>query len=166
MKMKKAIVVIAMLAMAIILAAVLAICTASAEDRVTMYVICTDSYVNVREAPSTKAHIGGRMDFGWEVTVTGTARDRSGTDWYKVDGITEMGYGYICANYLVPSIPERVDLDARVNASGRVAVYKRVNGDRKTWVKPGSELKIKIYSDPWCLTSKGWIRTEYLEVIP
>ena len=123
------------------------------EELVTMWVICSDSYVNIRERPSTKAKIGGRLDFGDEVQVTELVEDRSGT---------ELGHGYVCASYLTTSKPERVDKTATVSASGRVAVYRRVNGTRKTWVKDGAQVRIRIQSDAWCLIDKGWIRSEYL----
>lgn len=145
-------------------AVLLMIRAASAEEPVTMWCISSDTYVNVRERPSTKARVGGRLDFGDAVTVTGSARDGSGTTWYQVEGITEQGYGYVCSNYLIPSEPSRCTKTAVIRASGRVAVYRRVDGTRKTWAKAGSTLTIKIYSDTWCLTDKGWIRTEYLEV--
>lgn len=129
----------------------------------TMYAISRDSSVNVRLSPSTKSDIGGYLDFGWDVTVLDERKDSSGTLWYKVDGITEMGYGWVCANYLIPDKPTRTSDTYTVSASGRVAVYNRVEGKRKAWVKPGQKLRVTIYSDSWCLTEKGYIRTEYLE---
>lgn len=134
------------------------------EEPVTMWVICSDSYVNIRERPSTKAKIGGRLDFADEVQVSELVEDRSGTEWYRVEDVTELGHGYVCASYLTTSKPERVDKTATVSASGRVAVYRRVNGTRKTWVKDGAQVRIRIQSDAWCLIDKGWIKTEYLEV--
>lgn len=129
----------------------------------TMYVVCTDSYVNIRDEPSTKAMIGGRLDFGWDVEVSGSTTDSSGTLWYRVDGLTEMGTGWVCANYLIFSQPEKVSKTAKVVSSGRVALYNRVEGKRKTWASKGSTLTVTIYSTEWCYTNKGWIRTKYLE---
>lgn len=137
--------------------------TDAAAEGITMYAISRDSPVNVRLKPSTKATIGGYLDFGWEATVIDEQRDSSGTLWYKVDGITEMGYGWVCSNYMVPDKPSKVFDTYTVKASGRVAVYSRVEGKRKTWAKPGQKLKVTIYSDSWCLTEKGYVRTEYLE---
>ena len=142
---------------------VLLIRTARADEPVTMYCVSTDSYVNIREKPSTKARAGGRLDFGDSVSVSGSTTDSSGTVWYKVEGVTEQGYGYVCANYLILSEPQKCSLTATVNASGRVAVYRRVDGKRKTWAKAGSTLTVKIRSDSWCLTDKGWIKAAYLQ---
>lgn len=147
------------LAVALVL---LMIRAAQASEPVTMYVICSDTYVNVRERPSTKAKIGGRLDFGDAAQVTETVTDSSGTSWYRVEGITEQGHGYVCANYLIASQPARCSRTGTISASGRVAVYKRVDGARKTWAKNGSKVTVKIYSDDWCQTDKGWIRTEYI----
>lgn len=156
------------IAVVLIMAAALVaamISMAKGEELVTMYVICSDSYVNVRERPSTRATIGGRLDFGDEVQVAGElVEDRSGTEWYRVEDVTEQGHGYVCANYLTTSRPERCDKMATVSASGRVAVYRRVNGPRKTWAKDGTTVRISIQSDAWCLTDKGWIKTEYLNI--
>jgi len=151
-----------LLMVAVVAAAVLVTTPASADDTITMYCICTDSRVNVREQPSTKAHIGGYLEFGWDVQVSGEVKDKSGTTWYRIDGMTEAGTGYVCSNYLITSKPEKVNLEATVRASGRVATYKRVDGKRKGWAKAGSKLTISVYSDDWCLTNKGYIRTEYL----
>ena len=131
-------------------------------EEMIMYVISTETYVNVRESASTKGKIGGYLDFGWEVTVTDEKTDHSGTVWYRIDGITEQGYGYVCANYLIPNEPTKVNAKAKVNSNGRVKLYSRVNGKRKGWAKPGQVLNVKIKSDSWCLTDKGYIRSEYL----
>ena len=68
------------------------------ENLIEMYCVSVDTYVNVREKPSTKAHSGGRLDFGNKVMVSDQVTDSSGTSWYRVNGITEQGYGYVCAN--------------------------------------------------------------------
>ena len=146
-------------------AVMLMIRVALADEPVTMWCISSDSYVNVREAPSTKSKVGGRLDFGDAVEVTGSERDGSGTLWYRVNGITEQGYGWVCSNYLIDSEPAKTAKKATVCASGRVAVYKRVNGARKTWAKAGSTVEVSIESTEWCLTDRGWIRTEYLEEV-
>lgn len=136
------------------------------ETTTTMYVICKEQSVNVRAKPSSKSKIEGYLDFGWDVVVTDSQKDGTGTIWYKVEGTTELGYGWVCGMYLINSKPERVqDMTATVKANGRVATYKRVNGERKGWAKPGTKVDIKIYSTEWCLTNKGYIKTEYLEGI-
>ena len=135
-----------------------------ADESITMYAICKDSSVNVRANPSSKAKIEGYLEFGWDVQVTDSKKDSSGTLWYRIEGTTELGYGWVCSMYLVPSKPERVDMIATVDANGRVATYKRINGERKGWVSPGTEVNVTIYTADWCHTDKGWIRTEYLQI--
>lgn len=146
----------------ITISAIWAVSPAAAEEAVTMYCVCQDSRVNVRAKPSTKASVEGYLEFGWDCRVTGSARDSSGTVWYRVEGTTELGYGYVCASYLITSEPTRVDRQAKISADGRVAVYNRVDGRRKAWAKVGEDVQVRVYSDTWCLTDRGWIRTEYL----
>ena len=146
-------------------AVLLMIRVALAEEPVIMWCISSDTYVNVREAPSTKSKVGGRLDFGDAVEVTGSERDGSGTLWYRVSGVTERGHGWVCSYYLIDSEPAKTAKKATVCASGRVAVYKRVNGARKTWAKAGSTVTVTIESAEWCLTDRGWIRAEYLEEV-
>lgn len=135
---------------------------ATAEEY-TMYAICTDSFVNVREKPSTKSKVGGYLDFGWDATVIDQVTDKSGTLWYKVKDITEQGYGWVCGYYMVSDKPERTKVEATVKANGRVALYSRINGKRKSWLKPGQKLTVTIKSDEWCYISKGgYVQTEYL----
>ena len=129
----------------------------------TMYAVCANGNVNVRAEPSYRARIEGHVEFGWDVEVI-DEKKVNGVTWYKVNGITELGYGWIVETCLIDFEPEKVDISATVNANGRVAVYKKINGARKTWAKNKSEVHIKIYSDQWCLTDKGWIKTEYLNI--
>ena len=131
-------------------------------EPITMYAVCNDSHINVRAKPSTKAEICGYLDFGWDVQVIDSAIDRSGNVWYKVDGISEYGYGYVYGAYLIDYKPELVDVEYKVESNGRVALYGKINGKRTGWAKNGAVLHVKIWSDEWALTDRGWIRTKYL----
>ena len=131
-------------------------------EPITMYAVCNDSHINVRAKPSTKAEICGYLDFGWDVQVIDSVKDATGNVWYKVEGISEYGYGYVYGSYLIDYMPVVIDKEYKVNANGRVALYNKINGKRSGWAKNGSVLHVKIWSDEWALTDNGWIRTMYL----
>lgn len=137
---------------------------ALADEQEVMYAICRDGSVNVRAQPTSKARVEGYLEFGWDVTVTDSKVDGTGTLWYKIVGTTELGYGWVCSQYLIRSKPENVSWEATICANGRVAAHKRVNGARKCWVSPGAKVQVKIFSEDWCLTDKGYVKTEYLQI--
>lgn len=132
-------------------------------DTTTMYGVCEKGSINVRHKPNGHSEICGKLEFGWSVDILGS-RKVGKTTWYKVDGITEYGYGWVNGNYLLSSEPSRVmNMYGKIEANGRVATYF-INGTRKGWIKPGQEVRIIIYSDEKCYTTKGWIKTKYLNI--
>ena len=130
-------------------------------DTVTMYGVCERGSINVRSKPNGHSEVCGKLEFGWDVDIIGTKKAGNVT-WYKVDGITEYGYGWINGNYLLSSEPTKPkETYGTVTANGRVAVYS-ITGKRKGWVKPNETLQIIIFSDERCFTDKGWVKTKYL----
>jgi hypothetical protein len=51
-----------------------------------------------------------------------------------------------------------------ISANGRVACRKWADGPRRAWTVNGSTVKVYAYASDWALTSKGWIRTEYIDL--
>ena len=144
---------------------VLIVTYSKADEPTTMYVVSAHNVsINVRHNPNTRSDIVGRLEFGWDVEVVESKKIK-GVQWYKVNGISEYGYGWVIGYYLINSEPERVkDVKGMVNANGRVATYSKINSSRKSWAKPKETLDVSVYSDEWCYTNKGWIKTEYLAV--
>lgn len=130
---------------------------ACAEDNV--WALCK-SYVNLRANPSIKSQVVGYLDCG----------DGAETDWVVKNGwlhiiypTVECGDSWVKLSYMVESKPDEVEKSLTVISNGRVALRKTVDGKRRAWVKHGDVLKVLWISDEWALTTKGYIKTEYLE---
>ena len=132
------------------------------------WVMCSPTgTVNVRYKPSTGSEVIGRFD----------ACDRLTTDWetqgeflHVVDLSLEYTEGWISTRYLVFDEPQWMGAaEATVEADGRVAIRQYIDGPRVTgrsgWAKPGSTLQVFYWSREWCYTNRGYVRTEYLEVM-
>ena len=139
------------------------VCVADSEG-VTAWVIChPSSFVNARRSPSGKSECIGRFEAGDKVVIDGTFKN----GFAHSDCLDfEYGEGWI-AGYLVYDQPVRKSGDwYYVSAKGRVAARKCVDGQRLCWLKPMTELQVIWWSEEWCLTNKGMVKTEYLEENP
>lgn len=135
---------------------------AHADELEYRWVLC-QSYVNIRARASANSDSIGRLMCGDELTIDQTLR-RGGRWWYHcVDMATEAGSGWVCADYCTDSRVTVCDEVCTIDASGRVAMRTVVNGKRIRWVHPGDEVNVLAYSDEWALTTRGYIKTEYLE---
>jgi hypothetical protein len=132
--------------------------TVLADSRV--FILCDpETPVNVRIKPKMGTKITGQLDFG---------------DWVETDGEEKNGFihvyagdageGWIHTGYVVDDQPQKVKARASVAATGRVKSYKRIGGKRRNWLEVGDEVKVIAMSEEWAFTSKGYIRTKYLEV--
>jgi hypothetical protein len=92
-------------------------------------------------------------------------------EWlHVVDLSLEYTEGWISSRYMVFDEPEwMAGAEATVDADGRVAIRQYIDGPRVTgragWAKPGSTLQVFWWSKEWCYTNRGFIRSEYLEVM-
>ena len=150
----------------LILATLTGISTAAAAETWTMYAICQpDGEVNIREKPNIHGTVSGRLFFGDVVQVSNVKTDSHGRKWCRVEDVTEWGHGWVCASYLIDTPPtvEQYAV-ATVRASGRVAVRKEPDGERKGWIQPGETVAVSVSSASWCLTERGYIASEFLEI--
>lgn len=145
----------------ILLAVIISVSSAVCEDYM-VFVLCDPrTPVNVRASPKKGSSIAGRLDFGDWAETDGEVRN----GYLHIYGIGEMGEGWIHAGYIVPDKPEKVEKAyGTISASGRVTSYRRIGGKRYKWLKIGDDVKIYALSAEWAVTSKGYIRTKYLEV--
>lgn len=157
---------IGVLAVGMFLGAALA-CTvymscAKAEDGwyYSCWVICQPgSEVLIREKPGKRAEVvgaaagGSRMRTDW--------REKNG--WlHLVDVNNETGEGWISERYIVFTEPEKVDGEMVITGKGRVACRKWIDGKRSGWIQPGQTVTVYWKSDEWAVTSRGFIKSEYL----
>jgi len=128
------------------------------------YVICRpESFLYVRRFPRKTAEEIGRLEFGEEVVTRGEKRGK----YVKIylDNL-EDGNGWVHAGYLVreaPAVPEEGEEMYRVQANGRVAARRYVNGSRRAWLRPGRTVKVYAMTAEWAITSQGFVRMKYLE---
>lgn len=137
-------------------------CFTAIADEYKVFILCNPKTpVIVRKTPSKGASETGRLDFGDDVWTDGKKKN----GYLHVIGITEAGEGWVFAGNTITDQPEKLTRAwANVAATGRVMTYRWINGKRNGWVKIGSEVKVYAISEEWAVTSKGYIRTKYLEV--
>lgn len=136
---------------------------AKAEElEIRCWVLCQpDSYVNVREFARKGNNETGIMECG----------DAAYTDGRKKNGFlylcgvnNELGHGWIHKGYIVYSEPVVKMYVTNVYSNGRVACWRSIGGTRRCWTQPGDTVTVYATSDEWCVTNKGFIKTQYLGV--
>ena len=137
-----------------------------------VWVMCKPgSYVNVRYKARKTGAVIGRVECGEKLWTDGKVNGQ----FLHLVGLTmESGDGWIRRGYVVEDEPAILAGEANggrgerylVNALGRVALRRTVNGARRAWAKSGSNLRVLVMSDTWSLTNRGFIRTEFLEADP
>ena len=132
--------------------------SAQAEDA-DCWVMCRDAdYINIREAPRKKAQAGGRALAAMRLTTDGAERN----GFLHVVGVTEAGEGWIHSGYIVYSEPLALGREYMIMAEGRVACRKWIGGPRRCWVRDGDIVTVYYWTPEWCLTDRGYIRSDYV----
>ena len=165
MTMKRTLIVVAVV---LFFAACLMIgyCTGHA-DTMTAWVLCKPgAQVNVRLKASKTSEIVGRLECGDDIQIDGETRN----GWIHVTGIGENGDGWIYCGFVVLEEPVPVFDNYVVVAKKRVACRRWCDGPQISgklgWIYNGSEVSVFYTADGWAVTSRGYIRSEYLEYAP
>lgn len=129
-----------------------------------VWVLCDpDSYVTLREGPGKrKAEFGGVM-CGAELWTDN--RTKNGF-LHVLEIPAEESEGWISSRYVIYDRPAEVNRAMQIRGDGRVALRKWVGGPAKGWILPGETLTVWWMSPSWAVTSRGYIRSEFLEAIP
>lgn len=137
-------------------------CFSALADDYKVFILCNPKTpVIVRESPKRGSQETGRLDFGDDVWTDGKKRN----GYLHVIGITEAGGGWLFAGNTIQDQPEELTgARAHVSATGRVMSYRWVNGKKNGWVEVGTQVTVYAISDEWAVTSKGYIRTKYLDI--
>lgn len=131
------------------------------EELTEVWVMCQpNDYVNVRANPNRRSEAVGYAEAGYMVITDGKLQH----GFLRIYGIGEMGVGWIHAGYVVYDEPHEMNVTARVNSNGRVKARQYIGGKRREWLKNKDEVKVYWLSDEWCVTNKGFVKTEYLEM--
>lgn len=133
-----------------------------AESTDSVWVLCTsDSYVNIREYPRKTSYAFGGATCG---TMLQTDGKIDGNYIHVVNVPAEESEGWISSQYIVYSEPVRIDQPATVVSNGRLAARKGIGGKVQYWLNPMDTLTVFWWTPEWCLTNKGYVATEFLEL--
>ena len=132
--------------------------SAAAEDA---WIICQPGdYVNARISASSRSECVGRFDGGDMIQVTGKQKN----GFSQIDASLEVNVAWVCSGYIVYDEPEFLaGMKMTVQSDGRVAARKRIGGQRRKWLHDGDVVKVYWRSSEWCVTSAGFVKTEFLE---
>ena len=127
------------------------------------WILCQpDGMVNVRAKPKKGGIVYGGVTCGDDMLTD--EKQRNG--FLHVYGIAaEDPEGWISNRYIVFDEPEEVNCTATIRAEGRVACRKYPEGKITGWAYDGDQLTVYWRSEEWSVTSRGYIRTEFLEVL-
>ena len=131
------------------------------EDLTEAWVICQpDDYINIRMSPDKHSQPVGYAEAGDPIMTDGKVKN----GFIRVYGIGEMGVGWIHKGYVIYDEPERIDRMACSISRGRVACRRWINGKIRTWLKNCDDVLVYWWSFDWCVTNKGFVKTQYLEM--
>lgn len=128
------------------------------------YILCQPGdYINARYSASRKSEAVGRLESGDVIWLDG--KTKNGYAHY-VDCHFETCDCWVYTGYIVFDEPVwKGGQKAVVASSGRLAARKNCTGDVRKWLKSGSEVQVFWWSDEWCVTNYGFVKTEYLELV-
>lgn len=120
-------------------------------------------YVHVRRTPSKNGEIVGYMEPG---------------DWFETDAVSSNGYlrvcdfgeygeGWVHLGYVVTQEPNQVMAQAVCRTKSRVAIRRYMDGPKVSgncWLVDGSTVTVFWEADGWSCTSRGFVKSEWLEV--
>jgi len=151
----------------VIFAVVFNACTESYpnDEMVTVWVMCKPGdYINARRTPSTKAMEVGRLDPGDSFLTDGV----SSNGFIRAYGIGEYGEAWVYCGYVSIYEPKPVFETYACVAPTRVACRRWMNGPRtqNPWLMNNSLVQVFYMTEEWAVTSRGFIKSEWLEVSP
>lgn len=123
------------------------------------WILCKD-YVLIRIAPSRGAQECGQLDPGDEIEIDGETAD-------GFAHIVSPCDGWVWAGNITFAQVEKIDDVMTVVAKKQVACRRWIDGpqiDGNKWAKNGTEVKVFYMSEEWAVTSRGYIKSEWLEV--
>lgn len=150
----------------LVLAVFLAVNLCKGEELIRCWVMCRPgSVVNVRRTPSTNAMQVGFLDTGDSFLTDAV----SSNGFIRCYGIGEYGEGWIYCGYVATEEPEKVFERYVCVSNARVACRRWMGGPKvgtSPWIVNGSTVEVFYMADGWACTSRGYIRSEWLEASP
>lgn len=134
------------------------------EQLATCWAMCKPgSKVTVRREPSKKAAEAGYLECGDSFQTDSVSVD----GWIRCYGVGENGW--IFNGYVVTEPVQTVGQRFVCVANKQVACRKWMAGPQiedRPWMKNGQTCEVFVMSDGWAVTSRGYIKSEWLEVDP
>lgn len=153
---------IALLAIVIVVTVAVTLTVSKGENLATCWIMCKPgSYVTIREKPNKKSAERGYLDSGDNFQTDG----ESVNGWIRCYDAGEGGWVY--CGYVVTEKPEPIGERYVCVANKQAACRKWMGGpqvDGSGWIKNGQFCDVFLIADGWAVTSRGYIRSEWLEV--
>ncbi|MBP5727102.1 MAG: hypothetical protein J6Y48_08530 [Clostridia bacterium] len=131
------------------------------EPLATCYAMCKPgSRISVRMEPRKTAIETGFLECGDSFQTDGESVD----GWIRCIGIGEGGWVY--SGYVVTEKPQKIGEKYECTANKQVACRKWMSGpqiEERPWMKRGQICEVFVMADGWAVTSRGYIKSEYLE---
>ena len=136
-----------------------AFAVANAEDE--YFIICEPGcVVNVRISPDTHSEIIGCKFFGDALMF-----DRQKNGFVHITNLnSEYSEGWVYKGLISEDKPIEANASAVIVSNARVAGIKYVNGKIKRWLNNGTEVTVFAISEEWCVTDKGYVKAEFIEI--
>lgn len=132
-----------------------------ADELITAYVLCQpNDYINVRMNPSRHSMIVGYAEVAYSFLTDMVTRN----GFVKCYGIGEMGEGWIHKGYVVYDEPVEVNKNGYSISKAKLAARKCIGGKVRKWLHNLDGFKVYWMSDEWCVTSRGFVKTEFVEL--
>ncbi len=125
------------------------------------YILCAD-FVNIRPFPNNNNEELGRFETGDVIYLDGKKKNGY---LHCVNLLLEAADGWVNKGYVVYDKPVKVNQQAVIVSKGRLAARKCVNGKRTRWLKSGAFLLVYYWSDEWCVTNCGYVKTKFLDLV-
>ena len=131
-------------------------------DECEYFILCKPGVeVNVRRTPKKGAEIIGHLELGDRVKSDG--KEKNG--FVHLTGLTfEFSEGWIYKGLLISERPYISEGKCQIVTDSRVAARHYINGKRKSWIKPGKEVKVYAVGKEWSITDKGYVQTRFLSL--
>jgi hypothetical protein len=126
------------------------------------FIICDpESHVNAHLGAKKASSVVGQFYCGDELDTDGVIKNGF---LHLLSSPFENGECWVYAGYVCEYDPVVMKIQTEVIGSGKVQARRYVNGKRLRWLKPGAKVTVYARADDWCVTNKGYIKTEYLGV--
>lgn len=137
-------------------------CSLADNEYIECWVFCQpDSTVNIREYPRKSSFAFGELECCDSVYTDGKIVNGY---LHLVDLAAESTEGWISNNYIVYDKPYKPMFTKRtIITETRVAARRTMNGKIKSWLYGGDTLNVYVISDEWCVTSRGYIKTDFID---